>query len=94
MFVLSWCTSSLAYTELPLDDVYSQGFIVSLEVHHFVRNLVWQKWQGSKNGHTFQLLSVFHTFQILLVQHTKAAQSSLLCVHVCIFSFLAGIVLA
>jgi hypothetical protein len=38
--VLPWCSQALAFIELPVDSVISQGFNVSLAVHHFVRNLL------------------------------------------------------
>jgi hypothetical protein len=41
--VLPWRTKALAIIELPVDNVKSQGFNVSLAVHHFVKNLLWQK---------------------------------------------------
>jgi hypothetical protein len=41
--VLPWCTKALAFIELKVDNVISQGFNVSFSVHHFVNSLLWQK---------------------------------------------------
>jgi hypothetical protein len=41
--VSPWCTQALAVTKLPVDNVYSRGFNVSLAKHHFVRNFLCQK---------------------------------------------------
>jgi hypothetical protein len=38
------CTQALAFIDLPVDNVNSQSFSVSLAAHHFVRNLLWQKF--------------------------------------------------
>jgi hypothetical protein len=35
---LPWCTQVLAFIELPVDNVNSQGFNGSFAVHTFVRN--------------------------------------------------------
>jgi hypothetical protein len=89
--------------ELP-EDVNSQGFNVSLTVHHFVKNLLWQQ----KTVTFFNLRAVFNSLSHtpeLHVQHTKPLQPRLesvvcLCVSVCVcackcnFSILACIVLA
>jgi hypothetical protein len=37
LVVLPWCTQAQAFTELPVDNVISQGFKVPLSVHHFVK---------------------------------------------------------
>jgi hypothetical protein len=83
--VLLWFTQSLAvyWGKLPaVDHVNSQGFSVSFAVRHFVRNVLWQKYWGSRkseNGPIFQRVSVFfnslsHTPDFH-VQHTKLLQS-------------------
>jgi hypothetical protein len=46
--VLPWCTHALAFIELPVHNVKSQDFHVSLVVHLFVKNLLWQKCWGSR----------------------------------------------
>jgi hypothetical protein len=63
---------------LPVDNVISRGFNVSLAVHHFVRNLLWQNAEVAENGHMFQLKTVFqsHTPE-LHMQHIKPLQSRL-----------------
>jgi hypothetical protein len=46
--ILSWCTQDLGFIELPVNDDNSQSFYISLSVHHFVRNLLWQKCRGRR----------------------------------------------
>jgi hypothetical protein len=41
--VLPWCTQALAFIELSVDNVNSEGFNVSLAKHHYVRIFMWQK---------------------------------------------------
>jgi hypothetical protein len=59
--VLSWCTQALAFIELPVDNVNSQGFDVSLSVHRFVKKKTCcgKFFEAAENGHICQLLSVF-----------------------------------
>jgi hypothetical protein len=45
--VLPWCTQALAFIELSLDNVTSQGVNVSLAAQYFVKNLLWQKCLGT-----------------------------------------------
>jgi hypothetical protein len=37
------CNQALNFIELPVKDVVSQSFNVSLAVHYFVKNLLWRK---------------------------------------------------
>jgi hypothetical protein len=41
--VLPWCTQALAFIELPVDNINSQGIKVPFAVHHFVKSLLWDK---------------------------------------------------
>jgi hypothetical protein len=51
--VLPWRTQAVVFSELPVDDVNSQGFNVSPAVHHFVRNSMWKKMLRQQKMVTF-----------------------------------------
>jgi hypothetical protein len=68
---LPWCTQALAFIELPVDIVTSQGFNVSLAVHYFVRKLLSQKCRGSKKKNIFQLFGILNA-----LSHSRAAHAS------------------
>jgi hypothetical protein len=41
--VLNWCTQALAFMELQAEMFTVKASMFFLAVHHFVRNLLWQK---------------------------------------------------
>jgi hypothetical protein len=67
---LRWCIQALGFIELPVDNVNSQGFYVSLSVHCLVINLLWQNAEAAENGLIFQLVSVFQRS----VTHSRGAR--------------------
>jgi hypothetical protein len=65
--VLLWCTQIVAFIEVPVDNVITQGYNVPLSEHPFVKNLLRQKcWGSTKWSHlsTFERFSTLcHTLQ-------------------------------
>jgi hypothetical protein len=58
--VSPWCTQALTFIELPVDNINSRGFNVSLAKHHFFSETFCLKnAEAAENRHIFQLLSVF-----------------------------------
>jgi hypothetical protein len=87
-----WCTQALACIVLPVDNVNSQGFNVSLLVHHFVKKILsWHKCRGSKNKKIFNAGPLFNGLphiSELHVQLIKQLQPRPECV-VCVCAILA-----
>jgi hypothetical protein len=81
----------MTFIESPVDNVinFSQGFNVSLSVHNFVKNLLWQNAEAED-----QFLPFFNALSHTLEFTSRNNQGwSLLSVYVCVqFSILACIV--
>jgi hypothetical protein len=90
--VLPWCTQGLGFVELTVANVNSQGFNVLFSVHHFVRNLLWQKsWGYQETVAFFNLWAFFNALSHIPRLHVELLQSRLkfgcACVQFQYFSF-------
>jgi hypothetical protein len=63
--VLPWCTQALTFIELPMDNVNSRGFNVSLAKHHFARtSFVAKMLRKQRTSFNFERFSMLcHTLQ-------------------------------
>jgi hypothetical protein len=58
--VLPWCTQTLELLSYPWIILTVKASMVHFAMHHFVRNLLWQKcWCSRKRSHFFQFIRVF-----------------------------------
>jgi hypothetical protein len=60
--VSPWCTQALDFIESPVVNINSQGFNVSLAMHHVVRNLLWQNMLRQQKTVTFFSRERFSAF--------------------------------